>query len=184
METDKIFEMIYKQILNLDLLPEKVLNMPFIPDEEEKLEGEFEKIFGGLDGDKISSSAIPFAATCTRVAVRDGHTYSMTLGLEKKPAVDEVSSVLSSFSGLAQEMELPSAPSTPLVVHSDPFRQQPVLDRDMDRGRIVSIGRIRENRAFSNGISCIALGDNHRRGAVGNAIIVCEMIAAKWLMKE
>ncbi len=27
METDKIFEMIYKQIINLDLLPEKVLNL-------------------------------------------------------------------------------------------------------------------------------------------------------------
>ncbi len=81
-------------------------------------------------------------------------------------------------------MELPSAPSTPLVVHSDSFRPQPILDRDMDKGRIVSIGRIRENRAFNNGISYIALGDNHRRGAVGNAIIVCELIAAQEFMNE
>lgn len=158
--------------------------MPFIPDEEEKLEGEFAKIFGRFDGDQISSYTAPMAATCTRVAVRDGHTYSMTLGLEKSASIDEVSSAFSSFSGPAQELSLPSAPSKPLLVHSDSFRPQPILDRDLGKGRIVSIGRIRENKVFKNGISYVALGDNHRRGTVGNSIIVCELIAAQEFINE
>jgi aspartate-semialdehyde dehydrogenase len=104
--------------------------------------------------------------------------------LEKSASVDDVSSAFSSFSGPAQELSLPSAPSKPLFVHSDPFRPQPILDRDLGKGRIVSIGRIRENKVFKNGISYVALGDNHRRGTVGNSIIVCELIAAQEFINE
>ena len=60
-------------------------------------------------------------------------------------------------------------------------RPQPLLDRDVDGGRVVSVGRIRSNMAFENGISYLAVGHNHDRGTVGNAVILTELVARELL---
>ena len=38
---------------------------------------------------------------------------------------------------------LPSAPRRMIVVHDDPFRPQPRLDRDADGGMTTTVGRLR-----------------------------------------
>jgi len=76
---------------------------------------------------------------------------------------------------------LPSAPAIPLVVRAEIDRPQPLLDRDVDGGRVISVGRIRPHTAFANGVSYVAVGHNHDRGTVGNAVILTELVARELL---
>jgi aspartate-semialdehyde dehydrogenase len=153
--------------------------MPFIADEEEKVRNETRKILGRLDGEGIAPWSAPVAATCTRVPVRDGHTTSVTLGLSRSASPQAVSDALGAYRGRAQELALPSAPAVPLVVRPEADRPQPQLDRDVDSGRVVSVGRIRTHDALPNGISYVVVGHNHDRGTVGNAVILTELVAAE-----
>ena len=138
--------------------------MPFIADEEDKLVKETRKILGRYTGDAIEPLGAPIAATCTRVPVRDGHTEAITLGLEREASLDEVAEAIAGYRGRAQELALPSAPAIPLVVRTEIDRPQPQLDRDVDAGRVVSVGRIRRHDAFENGVAYVAVGHNHDRG--------------------
>lgn len=155
--------------------------MPFIADEEDKLIKELHKILGRYTGSAIEPHPAPIAATCTRVAVRDGHTEAVTLGLEREASLDEVADALASYRGRAQELALPSAPAVPVVVRSEVDRPQPQLDRDVDGGRVVSVGRLRRHDALPNGIAFVAVGHNHDRGTVGNAVILTELVAKEGL---
>jgi aspartate-semialdehyde dehydrogenase len=155
--------------------------LPFIADEEDKLIKETRKILGRYTGDAIEPLAAPIAATCTRVPVRDGHTEAVTLGLEREASLDDVAEALAGYRGRAQELGLPSAPEIPLVVRPEIDRPQPQLDRDVDAGRVVSVGRIRRHDAFANGVAYVAVGHNHDRGTVGNAVILTELVAQEGL---
>jgi aspartate-semialdehyde dehydrogenase len=155
--------------------------LPYIPDEEEKLIKELRKILGTYTGETIEPLAAPLAATCTRVAVTDGHTEAITLGLGREAPLDEVADALAGYRGRAQELALPSAPVTPIVVRREVDRPQPALDRDVDAGRVVSVGRIRRNDVLPHGLSFVAVGHNHDRGTVGNAVILTELAAQEGL---
>jgi aspartate-semialdehyde dehydrogenase len=153
--------------------------LPFIQDEEEKLRNELAKILGTLEHDAITPHPAPLSATCTRVPVRDGHTISASLSFEQPVDVDEAAELLAAFRGPAQRHALHSAPATPIVVRTEANRPQPVLDRDAGDGRIVSVGRIRAAEAMDNGLSYVAVGHNHDRGTVGNAVPLCELLVAE-----
>ncbi len=153
--------------------------LPFIPDEEEKLRNELAKILGTLEDGGITPHPAPLAATCTRVPVRDGHTIAASLSFDRPVDPAEAAEVLAAFRGPAQRHRLPSAPEVPIVVRSEPNRPQPVLDRDVDHGRVVSVGRIRAAEALENGLSYVAVGHNHDRGTVGNAVPLCELLVAE-----
>ena len=153
--------------------------IPFIGDEEEKIRNELGKILGTYTGQGIQTWAAPIASTCTRVAVRDGHTEAITLSLSKPASPAEVADAFAAYRGRAQELSLHSAPAVPLAVRTEADRPQPFLDRDVDGGRVVSVGRIRAHDALPNGIAYVAVGHNHDRGTVGNAVILTELVAAE-----
>jgi aspartate-semialdehyde dehydrogenase len=155
--------------------------LPFIADEEDKLVKETRKILGRLTDEAIEPLPAPLAATCTRVSVRDGHTEAIALGLVRDADLDEVAGVLAAYRGRAQELALPSAPAIPIVVRPEADRPQPQLDRDVDGGRVVSVGRIRRHEALPNGVAFVAVGHNHDRGTVGNAVILTELVAREGL---
>jgi aspartate-semialdehyde dehydrogenase len=155
--------------------------LPFIADEEDKLIKETRKILGRYTGDAIEPLAAPLAATCTRVPVRDGHTEAITLGLDREASVGELADAFAGYRGRAQELALPSAPSVPVTVRQEIDRPQPLLDRDVDQGRVVSVGRIRRHEALPNGVAFVAVGHNHDRGTVGNAVILTELVAREGL---
>ncbi len=154
---------------------------PFIADEEQKLDKELHKILGTYRDGAIEPYPAPLAATCTRVPVRDGHTAAITLGMGRAASTEDVAGVIAAYRGRAQELALPSAPAIPLVVRSEIDRPQPLLDRDVDGGRVISVGRIRPHTAFANGVSYVAVGHNHDRGTVGNAVILTELVARELL---
>ena len=159
--------------------PEMVDNViPFIGGEEEKSEIEPLKIWGKIDGDKIVDATSPAITTqCLRVPVSDGHTAAVFVSFDKKPSIDEIKTAWKEFKGVPQELELPSAPKQFLNYFEEDNRPQAKLDRDMEGGMAVSIGRLREDSQYDYKFVC--LSHNTLRGAAGGAVLMAELLAAK-----
>lgn len=155
-----------------DMIEDNVL--PFIGGEEEKVEAEPRKLLGTIAGDRISEASLTVSAQCNRVNVLDGHLESVSLGFEKRPAVEEVARVLREFRGVPQEVGLPSAPEQPILVLDEEDRPQPRLDRDAGKGMAVTIGRIRSDSVLD--IKFMVLSHNTIRGAAGAAILNAELL--------
>jgi len=159
--------------------PEMVDNViPFIGGEEEKSEVEPLKIWGKIDGDKIVDAVSPSITTqCLRVPVSDGHTAAVFVSFDKKPSIDEIKAAWKNFKGEPQNLDLPSAPKQFLNYFEEDNRPQAKLDRDMEGGMAVSIGRLREDSQYDYKFVC--LSHNTLRGAAGGAVLMAELLAAK-----
>ena len=133
-----------------DRMPEIVDNViPYIGGEEEKSEQEPLKLWGRIEGDKIVSSESPrFTAQCLRVPVSDGHMGAVFVRFENKPSKEEILQAWKEFHGPAQDLELPSAPKQFLHYFEENDRPQPKLDRMLENGMAVSIGRLREDNQY------------------------------------
>jgi aspartate-semialdehyde dehydrogenase len=142
--------------------------------EEEKVETETKKILGTLNGDAIAMHPVRLSATTTRVPVQNGHTGSIAIGLEQKPAPEALIDAWNSFRGKPQQMELPSAPPQPVVYLAEQNRPQPILDANRDGGMTVTVGRLRRCPLFD--YKFVALGHNTIRGAAGAAILNAELM--------
>ncbi|HUR35384.1 MAG TPA: aspartate-semialdehyde dehydrogenase [Vicinamibacterales bacterium] len=148
--------------------------------EEEKIETETKKILGTFAGGKVTNHSMRLSATTTRVPVRDGHTGSISIGLDQKPGADAVIDAWRSFRGRPQELGLPSAPKQPIVYLDEVNRPQPLLDVNRDGGMTVTIGRLRPCPLFD--YKFVALGHNTIRGAAGAAILNAELMHAEGLL--
>jgi len=149
--------------------------IPFIGGgEEEKIETETQKILGCLKGGRVDPHPMAISAQTTRVGVQNGHTVSASVGFEHRPPLDEIVEAWRSFKGRPQELELPSAPSQPIVYLTEPNRPQPTLDVDRGGGMTVSVGRLRPCPVLD--CKFIALGHNTIRGAAGAAILNAELM--------
>ena len=152
--------------------------IPFIGgSEEEKVETEPLKVMGSLDGDHIRFADCLISAHTNRVFVEDGHLECVSLELERKATPDEIARVLSGFTSLPQELQLPSAPERPVIVTGDRDRPQPRFDRDAGDGMSAVVGRIRECPVFD--IRFVVLSHNTIRGAAGAAILNAELMKAQ-----
>ncbi len=162
--------------------PEMVDNViPFIGGEEEKSEIEPLKIWGKIEGDKIVDATSPAITTqCLRVPVSDGHTAAVFVSFDKKPSIDEIKTAWKNFKGVPQELELPSAPKQFLNYFEEDNRPQAKLDRNMEGGMAVSIGRLREDSQYDYKFVC--LSHNTLRGAAGGAVLMAELLAANGYM--
>ena len=159
--------------------PEMVDNLiPYIGGEEEKSEIEPLKIWGKIEGDKIVDATTPNITTqCLRVPVSNGHTAAVFVSFDKKPTTDEIKADWAAFSGVPQELDLPSAPKQFLHYFEEDNRPQAKLDRDSEGGMAVSIGRLREDKQYDYKFVC--LSHNTLRGAAGGAVLMAELLAAK-----
>lgn len=162
-----------------ETMPEIVDNViPFIGGEEEKSEQEPLKLWGSIEGDVIVPATAPlFTAQCFRVPVTDGHTAAVFVKFENKPSMDEVKKLWAEFSGVPQELELPSAPKQFLHYFEEDNRPQAKLDRNLENGMAVSAGRLREDTQYDYKFVC--LSHNTLRGAAGGAVLLAELLAAK-----
>ena len=159
--------------------PEMLGNIiPYIGGEEEKSEKEPLKIWGRIEGDKIVPATEPsITAQCLRVPVSDGHTAAVFVSFEKKPTKEQMLDTWKKFAGVPQELSLPSAPKQFLNYFEEDNRPQPKLDRDLEGGMAVSIGRLREDTQYDYKFVC--LSHNTLRGAAGGAVLLAELLAAK-----
>ena len=162
-----------------ETFPEILDNViPFIGGEEEKSEKEPLKIWGNIEGDQIVNATTPAITTqCLRVPVSDGHTAAVFASFEKKPTKEEILEAWKNFSGVPQELQLPSAPKQFLHYFEEDNRPQAKLDRNLEGGMAVSIGRLREDSQYDYKFVC--LSHNTLRGAAGGAVLMAELLAAK-----
>jgi len=160
-------------VIGLDILDNVI---PFIVGEEEKVQRETQKILGSFAGNTVNPARFNVSCTCTRVNVREGHTESVFVSTQKTCAVDEITRVLREYNGLVGGAELPSAPRHMIIVHEDPFRPQPRLDRDAEDGMATVVGRIRKDNVLENGIKYLLVSHNTKMGAAKGAVLVAELL--------
>lgn len=158
--------------------PEMVDNLiPYIGGEEEKSEKEPLKVWGKIEDDKIVDASVPSITTqCLRVPVSDGHTAAVFVSFDKKPEIDDILREWAEFKGEPQEKKLPSAPKQFINYFGDPSRPQAKLDRDLEGGMAVSVGRLREDSQYDYKFVC--LSHNTLRGAAGGGVLLAELLAA------
>jgi len=149
--------------------------IPFIGNEEDKMESEPQKILGTLEDSGIKNAAFTICASCHRVPVIDGHTEAVWVKFEESVSEEEVKSAFENFT---TDIKTPFAPEKPIIVREEQDRPQPKLDRDAGRGMSVSVGRIRGGR-MENEVKYIAQGHNTIRGAAGASILNAEVLVEK-----
>lgn len=159
-----------------ETMPEILDNViPYIGGEEEKSEKEPMKIWGSIQGDQIVPVASPkITAQCLRVPVSDGHMAAAFVKFERKPTREQMLQAWKNFKGLPQEYALPSAPKQFLTYFEQDNRPQSKLDRDLEGGMGVSIGRLREDTIFD--YRFVSLSHNTLRGAAGGAVLTAELL--------
>ena len=165
-----------------ETFPEIVDNViPFIGGEEEKSEKEPLKIWGTVEGNVIKDAVTPnFTAQCIRVPVSDGHMGAVFARFEKKPTKEEILEVWKNYKGRAQELQLPSAPKQFLNYFEEDNMPQTKLNRDLENGMAISIGRLREDSQYDYKFVC--LSHNTLRGAAGGAVLMAELLCAEGYM--
>ncbi len=159
--------------------PEMVDNLiPYIGGEEEKSEQEPLKVWGTVEDGVIKTAASPaITAQCLRVPVSNGHTAAVFVSFEKKPTEEEMKSIWASFQGRAQELELPTAPKQFLRYFEEPDRPQARLDRELEGGMAVSVGRLRPDTQYD--YKFVSLSHNTLRGAAGGGVLLAELLCAE-----
>lgn len=164
---------------NFETWPEMVDNViPFIGGEEEKSEKEPLKIWGTVSDSEIIPASTPSITTqCIRVPVTDGHLAAVFVSFEKKPTIEEIKNAWKNFAGYPQQHNLPSAPKQFLTYFEEDNRPQTKLDRNLENGMGVSVGRLREDSQYDYKFVC--LSHNTIRGAAGGAVLMAETLASK-----
>ena len=159
--------------------PEMVDNcIPYIGGEEEKSEQEPLKLWGKVENGAIVPAASPsITAQCLRIPVTDGHMAAVFMSFDKKPAKEEILDRWANFEGEAQRLALPSAPKHFLHYFEENDRPQTKLDRNLENGMAVSIGRLRPDTQYDYKFVC--LSHNTLRGAAGGGVLLAELLAAK-----
>ncbi|MDR3744717.1 MAG: aspartate-semialdehyde dehydrogenase [Acidobacteriaceae bacterium] len=161
----------YPGVASLDIMGNVV---PYIKNEEEKLEEEVGKLLGSLAGSKIALLDAKVSAHCNRVPVEDGHTECVSIKLKKKATREEILAAWADFTPLAGQ-KLPSAPDQPVEYDAAVDRPQPRLDRMRGRGMAATVGRLRECSLLD--WKFVVLSHNTIRGAAGAAILNAEVLA-------
>ncbi len=168
----------YPGVPSLDILGNVI---PYIKDEEEKVEIETRKILGRFNGSRVELADFPVSAQCNRVPVEDGHMESVSVKLAQKTTAAELAHLLRSFSGLPQQLRLPSAPPQPFIVMDAPDRPQPRFDVNRSNGMATLVGRIRPCPIFD--FKFTLLGHNTVRGAAGASILNAELLKVQGFLE-
>jgi len=162
----------YPGVASMDILDNVV---PYIPNEEEKMEEEMLKLLGSLDGHTVKPLIARMSASCNRVPVVDGHTVSVSIKLGKPATREEILAAWAEFRPLARQ-NLPTAPEQPVEWAPQPDRPQPRLDRNRGNGMAVTVGRLRPCGVLDWKFT--VLSHNTIRGAAGATILNAELLAS------
>ncbi len=160
--------------------PEMVDNViPFIGGEEEKSEQEPMKLWGHVENGQIVNATEPsITAQCLRVPCSDGHMAACFMKFKgEAPSIEQIKADWANYAGRAQELNLPSAPKQFLHYFEEENRPQTRLDRDLEHGMAISIGRLRPDTQYDYKFVC--LSHNTLRGAAGGAVLLAELLCAE-----
>jgi len=159
--------------------PEMTDNViPYIGGEEEKSEKEPLIIWGEVnDGKILPTNNISVTSQCIRVPTTDGHMAAVFMSFAQKTDIPEIKRIWQQYKGLPQELNLPSAPKQFLHYFEENDRPQTKLDREIESGMAISLGRLRTDSQYD--YKFIGLSHNTLRGAAGGAILTAELLCAK-----
>ncbi|HXC95752.1 MAG TPA: aspartate-semialdehyde dehydrogenase [Edaphobacter sp.] len=161
----------YPGVASLDILGNVV---PFIKNEEEKLQEEVGKLLGRITGKEIEHLDAKVSAHCNRVAVEDGHTECVSVKFKSNVGREQILAAWSEFLPL-QGLHLPTAPEQPVEFDGAVDRPQPRLDRMRGNGMAATVGRLRECNLLD--WKFVVLSHNTIRGAAGAAVLNAEVLA-------
>ena len=167
----------YPGVASMDIMGNVV---PFIGNEEEKMEQETQKIMGTFRGDHIEPLAAQVSAHCNRVAVVDGHTETVSVELSSKPSEADLRAAFDSFTAVPQERKLPSAPARPVQYMEQANRPQPRKDAERERGMAAFVGRLRPCPVLD--YKFVVLSHNTIRGAAGAACLNAELMHSEGML--
>jgi len=167
----------YPGVASLDIIGNVI---PFISNEEPKMEEESRKLLGTLNSVSIHDAPFAISAHCNRVAVEDGHTESVSIQLKKKATPEEIIQVWREYRSEPQKLQLPLAPAEPVIYYDAPDRPQPRFDVDRGAGMTACVGRLRPCSIFDWKFT--VLSHNTVRGAAGAAILNAELLKARGLL--
>ncbi len=170
----------YPGVPSLDILGNVI---PYIRNEEEKLEEECNKLLGTLrEHPRAHIEPLPakLSAHCNRVAVEDGHTECVSIKLKKPATYDEIVAAWQTFQPFGPSasqfgVRLPTAPVQPVEYEAAPDRPQPRLDRMRGAGMASTVGRLRPCSLLD--WKFVVLSHNTIRGAAGAAVLNAELLA-------
>jgi aspartate-semialdehyde dehydrogenase len=165
----------YPGVPSLDILGNAI---PYIADEEPKIEQEMRKLLGAFDGgDAVVEPDIKVSAHANRVAVEHGHTICLSIGFARRPSPADVEAALREWrapSDIARYLDAcPTAPARPILLADQPDRPQPRRDVMAGDGMSVVVGRVREDTLLD--VKLVAMGHNTIRGAAGGSILNAEL---------
>jgi aspartate-semialdehyde dehydrogenase len=162
----------YPGVPSLDILGNVV---PYIKNEEEKMQEETLKLLGRLNGRAVEPLGAKMTAHCNRVAVEDGHTESVSIKLAKPATHEEMIAAWAEFAPL-RGRELPTAPAQPVEYVTADDRPQPRLDRMRGAGMAATVGRLRPCGLLDWKFT--VLSHNTIRGAAGAALLNAELLVS------
>lgn len=166
-------------VIALDIMDNVI---PYIPKEEEKVQVESRKILGDLGSKSITPATIRVSCTCTRVSVLDGHTEAVYVGTNTHCEPEEVKEEMLKFSKSVSAKKLPSSPEDFIIVHDDPARPQPRIDREINDGMTTVVGRLRRDTVFNNGLKYVLLSHNEKMGSAKGAVLLAESLKDRKLI--
>jgi len=162
----------YPGVASMDILGNVV---PYIKNEEEKMQAETLRLLGKRDGKVVRPLAAKMTAHCNRVAVEDGHTESVSVKFSRNPSREEILDAWREFVPLAGR-NLPTAPSQPVEFTDLEDRPQPRLDKMRGRGMAATVGRLRPCGLLDWKFT--VLSHNTIRGAAGAALLNAELLVS------
>lgn len=153
--------------------------IPFIGGEEEKSEKEPLRIWGEIKNGVIEPAKEPvITSQCIRVPVLYGHTASVFVKFRQKQLrKEQLIEKLVNYSGLPQQLKLPSAPQQFIQYLEEDNRPQITQDVDFENGMGISVGRLREDTVYD--YKFVGLSHNTLRGAAGGAVLCAELLKAQ-----
>ena len=96
---------------------------------------------------------------------------------KKNPTKEQLIDALKNFSGVPQELGLPSAPKQFIQYLEEDNRPQVSLDVNYENGMGISVGRLREDTVYD--WKFVGLSHNTVRGAAGGAVLCAELLKAQ-----
>ena len=162
----------YPGVASLDILGNVI---PYIADEEPKLEKEMQKLLGSYADDSVQLASMQVSSHTNRVPVEHGHTVCISASFRQRITPEEALEALRAWQGDESTFDLPSRPAQPLIVADEPNRPQPRRDVNAGNGMSVIVGRVRPDPILD--IRMVALGHNTIRGAAGGSVLNAELLA-------
>ena len=103
--------------------------------------------------------------------------YALAFAAAVASGKEQLIEALKNYSGVPQELKLPSAPEHFIQYLEEDNRPQVSLDVNFEHGMGISVGRLREDTVYD--WKFVGLSHNTVRGAAGGAVLCAELLKAQ-----